>query len=371
VRHASEGTLRRLSDEPSAVPDKVRGHVAGCQRCATRQVRMRRDTERCARLLAGPRLVPDVDTAWAELQGELRRPAVAGAGRRGGTAAVPRRAYRFRRVSLRTGVAIGVAGLVVAGTAAAGTLTTVFAPVRVAPLSLNQSDIQAVAELLGTGAGHELGGFSRPSGSESLPFGTIDWSSSGNAETVRSLAQATAAAGFEVTLPARLPSGVGPAEAFIVQPRVTATVTFAASAAGVAGTSVVLDAGPAVLAEYGSASGVGLPTLAVLAVPRPTAVSTGATTSQIEAFLLRQPDIPPQLAEEIRLVGNLGTTLPVPVPPGASVRSVQVAGWPGVLVADASDAAAGVVWEDGAGTVHLVVGILDPQDVLYVAKQLG
>jgi len=371
VRHASEGTLRRLSDEPSAVPDIVRGHVAGCQRCHARQVRVSRDTERCARLLAGPRLVPDVDTAWTRLQGELHRPVAKGAGRRGGPAAVPSRAHRFRRVSLRTGVAIGVAGLVVAGTAAAATLTTVFAPVRVAPLSLSQSDVQAVAAFMGTGGSHVLGGFPSPNGSSALPFGTIDWSSSGRAETVGSLGQATAVAGFRVTLPARLPSGVGPADGFIVQPRVTAKVTFAASAAGVGGSSVILDAGPAVLAEYGSASGAGLPTLAVLAMPRPTAVSTGATTSQVEAFLLRQPGIPPQLAEEIRLLGNLGTTLPVPVPPGASVRSVQVAGWPGVLLADPSNAAAGVVWEDGAGTVHLVVGILDPQDVLYVAKQLG
>lgn len=371
MRHATEGTLRRLVDEPAAVPDRVRGHVAGCQRCHARQVRVSRDTERCARLLAGPRLVPDVDAAWARLQAELHQPAAKGAGRRGGTAALPRRAYQFRRVSLRTGAVIGVAGLVAAGTAAAATLTTVFAPVRVAPLSLSQSDVQAVAAFMGTGGSHVLGGFPSPSGSSTLPFGTINWSSSGHAETVRSLAQATDLAGFRVNLPDRLPSGVGPAQGFIVQPRVTATVTFAASAAGIGGSSVVLDAGPAVLVEYRSAAGTDLPALAVLAMPRPTAVSTGATTSQIEAFLLRQPGIPPQLAEEIRLLGNLGTILPVPVPPGASVRSVQVAGWPGVLLADASNAAAGVVWEDGVGTVHLVVGILDPQDVLYVAKQLG
>ena len=368
--HASEGTLRRLGDEPSAVPDTVRDHVAGCQRCRTRQVRVSRDSERCARLLSGPRLVPDLDAAWARLQPELPREAKR-PGRRRIAAGVPRRAYRFRRVSLRTWAAIGAASLVVAGTTAAAALTTVFAPVRVAPLPLSQSDLQAVAALLGLGGHDVLGGFPSPSGSRTLPFGTIDWSSSGQAETVTSLAQATALAGFGVKLPTRLPPGVGPAEGFLVQPRVTATVTFAADAAGVAGSSVVVDAGPAVVIEYGSASGSGLPTLAVSAMPRPTAVSTGATTSQIEAFLLRQPGLPPQLAEEIRLLGNLDTTLPVPVPPGASVRSVQVGGWPGVLVADPSNAVAGVVWEDGTDTVHLVVGLLDQQDVLYVAKQLG
>ena len=54
-----------------------------------------------------------------------------------------------------------------------------------------------------------------------------------------------------------------------------------------------------------------------------------------------------------------------------SVRSVQVAGWPGVLLADPSNAAAGVIWEDGRGMVHVVAGILDSQDVLNVADQLG
>ena len=60
----------------------------------------------------------------------------------------------------------------------------------------------------------------------------------------------------------------------------------------------------------------------------------------------------------------------MPVPPGASVRSVQVAGRPGVLLADASNAAAGVIWEDGRGMLHVVAGILDSRDVLNVANQL-
>jgi hypothetical protein len=42
-----------------------------------------------------------------------------------------------------------------------------------------------------------------------------------------------------------------------------------------------------------------------------------------------------------------------------------------VLVADGSNAAAGVVWEGGRGTLHLVAGILDSHDVLNVADQLG
>jgi hypothetical protein len=158
---------------------------------------------------------------------------------------------------------------------------------------------------------------------------------------------------------------------FVVQPAVKATATFNSRAAGVAGSSVTIDAGPAVVAEYSGAGRTGVPTLAVVTMRRPTAQSTGAGLGQIEAFLLSRPGIPPQMAEEIRLLGDLRTILPVPVPPGASVHSVQVGRWPGVLLADSSNAAAGIVWEDGQGLLHAVVGILDSQDVLNVANQLG
>jgi hypothetical protein len=282
-----------------------------------------------------------------------------------------RRPLRFPRISLRAGLSIGAVGVVVASTAAAATLTTIFAPTHVAPVSLTQSDLRAIASFIGLGDNQVLGGFSSASGSTTVRFGTIKWSSSGSVQQVSSPAQASAEAGFPVSLPAHLPTGVGAVQRLVVQPRVSATVTFNSSAAGLGGSSVTLDAGPAVLAQYGTASGSALPALGVVTMPRPTALSTGATMSQVEAFLLAQPGIPPALAEEVRLLGDLGTTLPVPVPSGASVQSVQVSGWPGVLVADSSNAAAGVVWEDGKRMIQVVAGILDSQDVLNVADQLG
>jgi hypothetical protein len=371
VLHATEGELRRLDDEPLAVPDRTTDHVAACRRCAERRAQLIHTSERCAQLLSGPQLVPNVDEAWARLQRAVREPAEHGADEARLAVSVLRRAPRFMRVPVRTAIVIGAASIVVAGTTAAATLTTVFDPTHVAPLSLSQSDLQAVAGLMGLGDGQVLGGFNNPSGSHSFSFGTVAWSSSGPAQPVTSLAEATAESGFPVKLPSELPSGVGRPRGFVVQPRVSATVTFNSTASGVAGSTVDLNAGPAVLVEYGSSGVAEVPTLAMLTMPRPTAVSSGATMSQIEAFLLRQPGIPAGLAEEIRLLGDLGTTLPVPVPSGASVHSVQVAGSPGVLVSDASNAVAGVIWEDGSGTVHLVAGLLDPQSVLNVADQVG
>ena len=186
-----------------------------------------------------------------------------------------------------------------------------------------------------------------------------------------SLAQASAQAGFEVPTLTHVPAGVGTVRQLAVQPGVKATVVFDSNAGRLAGSSVTLDAGPAVLAQYGGAAGSDVPTLAVATMRRPTARSTGASTSQIEAFLLSRPGIPPALAEQVRLLGDLSTTLPVPVPPGTAARSVQVAGSPGVLLADSANAASAVVWEDGQGLLHVVAGILDSRDVLNVADQLS
>jgi hypothetical protein len=362
--------LRRLADEPLAVPDKVSRHLAGCPRCGARRERIADDAERAAVLFAGPQLVPDLDAEWARLRDELQRGPRQTAGPQRTPIRVEQARARSRRVSLRAGLAIGAIGIVVAGTAAAASLTTIFAPTQVAPVSLSQSDLRVITAFMGLGEHHMLGGFPTPTGSTTARFGTITWSSS-PAHVASTLAQAIAASGFAVSLPTKLPAGVGAVQQFVVQPRVHVTVTFNGAAGNLAGSSVTLDAGPAVLAGYGAASGPGVPTLAVVSLPRPTALSAGASTSQIEAFLLRQRGISPQLAEEIRLLGHLSTTLPVPVPTGASVRTVQIAGRPGVLVADPSNAAAAVVWEDGHEMLHVVAGLVDSQDVLNVAKQLG
>jgi hypothetical protein len=370
VRHVPDGVLRRLDDEPLAVPDRVADHLASCGRCSARRTEIAHDTEHVAQLFSAPQLVPDTDIAWARLQRELESRQAEGVDRRRQPPRIRPRPARFPSVSLRAGLAIGVIGILVAGTAAAATLTTIFAPTHVAPVSLSQSDLRAITAFTGLGDRQPLGGFSTPHGSSTLRFGTMTWSS-GAAHPASSLARAAAEVGFPVTAPAHLPAGVGAVWRFIVQPRGSATVRFNSTVASLAGSSVTLDAGPGVVAEYAGTSKAGVPTLGIATMRRPTARSTGATIRQIEAFLLSQPGIPPQLAEEIRLLGDLRTTLPVPVPPGASVRSVQVAGWPAVLLADSSDAASAVVWEDGRGLLHAVVGILDSQDVLNVAEQLG
>ena len=368
MRHVPDGVLRRLDDEPLAIPDRVTDHVAGCETCSTRRAQIADDTERAAQLLSAPQPTADLDLAWASFQRELNR--APQAGHNPGPLPVPRQRPVLPSVSLRAGLIIAAIGIVVVGTAAAATLTTVFSPTHVAPVTIGQGDFGAIRAVLGLGDNRALGGFSSPNGSTALRFGTLRWTSS-PAHPTSTLAEASAAAGFPVSLPTHLPSGVGAVQQFTVQPRVSVTVTFNSTAGRLDGSTLTLDAGPAVVAEYGSANGTSVPTLGLATMPRPMGVSTGATLAQIEAFLLSRPGIPPALAEEVRLLGDLNTTLPVPVPAGAAVHSVQVAGWPGVLLADSSDVLSGVVWEDGRGMLHFVAGSLDTHDVLNVANQLG
>ncbi len=367
--HASDGTLRRLVDEPFAIADSTFDHIARCARCRARGEAMAHTASVAARRLSAPQLVPDVDRAWSDFERRVGEPDRGVASRRPARASWPPR--RLAGLSLRGGVLAASVAVVVAGSAAGATLSGVFAPTRVAPVAINAQDLRAVAGLMSLGDTGSPGGFPTASGSGSLPFGSLRWTSSGSARSVGSAAAAQAISGVRVVLPARLPAGVGAATTFVVQPRVTATVTFDAAAGKLAGASVVVHAGPAVFVGYGSRSGGSdIPAMGVLVTPRPTASSAGATIGQIERFLMSRPGIPPELAQEIRLLGNASTVLPIPAPKGMSATSVRVDGWPGVLMADPSGVMSGVVWEDGSGLVHMVAGLLGQKSVLDVAGQL-
>ena len=158
MRHVPDGVLRRLDDEPLAVPDRVTDHLVGCGHCSTRRAEIAGDTDHAAQLFSAPQPVPDVDIAWARLQRELASQPPGGAVRRSPSARVRSRRMWFPRVSLRTGLVVGAIGIVVAGTAAAATLTTAFAPTHVAAVSLSQSDVRAIAAFTGLGDGQGLGG---------------------------------------------------------------------------------------------------------------------------------------------------------------------------------------------------------------------
>src|SRR5580698_2956490 len=224
MRHVSDGVLRRRQEEPFAVPDAAGRHLETCGRCRASSGKIAEDASLASLLLAEPPVTTDTETdaAWARLRRQLelepaaRRPSV----RRGG---VPRFPRPVVNVPAATGVAVA-AVLVAGGVAAAATLTTVFAPTKVAPVHVTTGDLKAITNVLGIGS--ETSHLSPGGGTQQLRFGTLRWSSSGHAGPVASVAQATARTHLAFTAPARLPAGVGAISGVAVQPQGTATITF-------------------------------------------------------------------------------------------------------------------------------------------------
>jgi hypothetical protein len=375
MSHVTSPVLRRLHDEPLAVPDAARRHLAGCARCQASSSAIAQNAALAARALAAPADLPGTDQAWARLQFRLASAADGSAparprpGRARRTAAVPRFRPRLAGLSVGTGTA-AVVGVVAAGTGAAVALTTVYAPSHVAPVKVTQNDIGAISTIARLGGAEVTDGLPAD-GHEQLPFGDLTWTSAAKASQVPSAAAARAQTGLPLAVPGRLPSGVGALTRVIVQPRVTVTIRFDASAGGaVGGSTLVIAGGPGAIIQYGSASPkAGVTTLVIAEMQRPVATSTGASAAQLERFLLAQRGVPAGLAGELRALGT--AALPVPVPAGIAEQHASVGGAAAVLLTEPTGTAAGVVWESGDGVVHGVGGLLDREDVLRVARQLG
>src|SRR5262249_10497305 len=81
--------------------------------------------------------------------------------------------------------------------------------------------------------------------------------------------------------------------------------------------------------------------------------------------------VPAHLGAELRLLNDVGSTLPVPVPSGVDSTSTTVNGSAAVVLSDPSKTVSAVVWEDAQHEVNIVAGLLDERDVLPVAQQIG
>ena len=179
---------------------------AGALQRTAREIAL--DTERAAQLFSAPQLVPDRTPRGTRLQRELQsRPADENLTGAGPGACCPRRA-RFPTVSLRAGLAMGAVGIVVVGTAAAATLTTVFAPTHIAPVSLSQSDVRAIAAFTGLGDSQVARGFS-PRTDRAQRGSEPSRGPPGAAHPSSSLARPPRMPAFRSHCPRHLPAGVG------------------------------------------------------------------------------------------------------------------------------------------------------------------
>ncbi len=364
MRHLSEGALRRLHDDRFAGTNTEREHLERCARCQGRADDVAEDVAYASRLFATP---AEPGTAAESALGRLRQRVAAGdrAGARGLRA--PRRSRR--RLALgAVAVPVVVAGLVVSANAA-GWLS-IFSPTHVAPVTLTASELNGLPDL--------------------SQYGRMQTTNLGPRQ-VASAAQAASSTGLHVLTPSTLPADVPSSVRWEVvgEGRATFTLDAATAAAAAAkaghrapvipasldGTSVTVEAGPAVLAVYGAASQSSAdatdapPTLLIAQGVRPTASTNGATLQQLEDFLVAQPGVSPQLAAEIRAIGDPASTLPIPVISGMTSQTISIDGVQGVVTGDSTGLGSAVIWEKD-GLVYAVGGLLPESEVLDIARSL-
>lgn len=357
MRHPTDGTLRRLLDEPAGVADAEREHVAGCAVCRTGLAEVRRDAAVVAAALDVEPAV-DLDAGWQRLSRAIavdeRRRVVA-----------PR--LRWRAV-LRSPVvvAVGVAALLTgAGAAAAADWLQIFRTEQVAPVTVTRAQTVTLPE---------LDAYADVVVTEELEF-----------RTVPDAAAAEEATGLRVPRVGELPAGVTGEPVYEVAGRASAVYTFsvekatrAAAAAGeplpppppgLDGTRFRMTAGPGLAAIWSPNSGV--PDLMVARAVPPTVYSSGTPFETARDYLLTLPGIPESVASQLRNLTAEGTTLPLHVVSDEMRTSTaDVGGAQATVLTSRRGLMSAVVWvEDGILTA--VAGRLSADEVLSVARGLS
>ncbi|GIF52186.1 hypothetical protein DFJ67_7406 [Asanoa ferruginea] len=411
MRHPTDGTLRRLLDEPAGVADTDRAHVAGCRVCLTGLAAVEADASFASGALDF--VVPtDVDAGWlrllaageptltsSEADAGLRRLVAGGesspasaseadaglqrlvasgepspasaseadAGLRRLVAAGGRgRAGRWRGLLSRPVVAVaGVAVLLTgASAAAAGDWLQIFRTEQIAPVTAPEADLITMPELDAFG--------------ELVPVEPID------IHAVADAAAASQATGLAVPVVRELPKGVNGPPTYQVGARASALFTFSAAktaqtaaAAGVTlpppppgldGSKFRLVAGPGLVAMW--SQGRPVPAMIVARAVAPTAyTSSGVPFETARDYLL--PVLPSNVAAQLRGFSGDGTTLPLFTSlEHMKSSATDVGGVPATLLSSRDSTMSAVVWLDN-GIVTAVAGSLSADEVLAVARGLG
>jgi hypothetical protein len=364
VSHLSDGALRRMFDDPNAVTGTEREHFASCTDCKVRYEKTSADATDAARLLTVPAATFDADAAYKRVTATP-------------SSQSPRFGWRLPvlRQSSRRPIAILAFAVVLAVIAtAAANATQVFAPTQVKPVPVTVADLQSLPDL--------------------ATYGTFAWSKQPTSQIGVPQADAEKAAGFAAPRTGTLPAGVSSKVTYIVVPEAVATFTFSAAKAeaaaaaqgktlpampaGMDGSTLTLNVGPALIEVFGElpqgangtdVSPLTLPQLIVASSKAPVVTSSGVSAAELEDYLLKQPGISPSLAADIKALGDPTHTLPVPVPiQYATSSNVTVQGVQGVALGDNTGAGAAVIWIKG--NVFFVGGTLKQSDIVSIANGL-
>ncbi|GII94065.1 hypothetical protein [Sinosporangium siamense] len=355
MRHPTDGTLRRLLDEPAGVADADREHVAGCPACLSGVAAAREDAAFAAAALSADCAV-DVDAGWRRLS--------RAADAEGPGITPPRR----RRAVLRSPV-VAVFGAVVllagAGAAAAVDWLQIFRAEQIIPVTAPKADLIKLPDL--------------------SDFGELQVTEKIDMRKVAGASAAEKATGLTVPQVGTLPRGVTGDPAYHVVGRVSGDFTFSiektaktAAAAGVTlppappgldGSRFRLVAGPGVAAVW--SAGRPMPALIVARANALTAYASTVPFETVRGYLLSLRILPENVAAQLSgLAGVGGMTLPLFTSTDRmSTSTSDVGGLPATVLARRDGTMAAVIWMDG-GVVTAVAGSLSTGEALATARGL-
>jgi hypothetical protein len=195
-----------------------------------------------------------------------------------------------------------------------------------------------------------------------------------------------AAVGYHVLTPSYLPADLKARVSYKMSRRVEDAFTFSARKARASearlgkrlppvppaldGTTVTVQFGPMIQQRWNQAPKGDEPALVIAQLPVPVVRSSGATLAQLEHYLLTMPNVSPQLAAQIRAIGDPASTLPVPFrPTKQNAQRVRVQGEPGLAIGDNTGVGAVVIWQ-AKGMMHFVGGALRADEALKIADGL-
>ena len=365
MAHLSDGTLRRMVDDPDARVGSDSAHLDGCADCKARFESISGDARSIATLLAVPDAHVDVARAFELVRSAPKSAPVLGL-------RLPVLNTAPRRMTFALIAAVTAAALLVVAFAAEGLF---FRPTTVQPVPVTVADMQALSQL--------------------ADYGAVTWTKQPQLQVATDPADASAiAGGISVPKASNIPSGISTTITYGGMSQAVATFTFSASKAaaaaastgkalpklpkGMDGATLTVTVGPAVGEIYGdmnkqstSANEVNLPQLIIGKATAPVVTSTQVSTKDLEDYILTIPGLSPDLKTAIRGIQNPSSTLIIPVPVGYTTSTqVSINGTNGVALGDNTGTGGGVVWVGKDGYVYVVAGSIKRDDAVNIAKTL-
>ena len=355
MRHLDEGRAapagRRFGHDPSASR-----HLSECATCSRRYEAVAADAGAAAAVLRGGSALMEAEDALRRLHRRMAtevppKPRFLERLVPGGLS-LPRQTAR--PVMVVALVAIGLTTLFVTGVAES--MVRIFEPQQVAAIAINANSVGSLPDLSAYGTPRSI---QKPDAHRAA-----GWSDAGNQT------------GLSYLQPGSLPAAVHgtPAYYFLSQGKASFTFdakTAAATAAArgvslpalpgnIDGSTLFLQAGPGAVEVVGapaptaatkaqSANSIlsDIPELVIVQAKAPVVTSNGPSVADFENALLAMPGISPDLAAQVRAIGDPSSTLPIPIPTNlASSQNVQVNGHAAVLIGDNTGVGSAVVWVD-------------------------